>query len=296
MKLLVGTLYTIENEFEDCCASIQSQNYRDFEHIVLRDLSKQEAHEALYGHFMEKAEEYDLLVKVDADMVIPDRDLFGKIVDRFESDPELDLLLIAVHDFPADRLVTGLNVFRNSVRWALGSEALFTDRTYLANTVRKKVKDTTGSAPAAIHCANPSPFQAYHYGFHRGMKAVFGGDRWGVLAALTNHYRHNRDVRLAYAILGADAAFTHDFAVQHISYNDDTLLKHFETRYEGVPDEQVHRAVSRSKVFWLFRFSIIRRLARRYYQVRSGRSRGQSQTNLNPPAQVTGSGVGQLQR
>src|SRR5690606_1186251 len=109
--------------------------------------------------------------KVDADMVLQDRDLFQKLVARFDSDPELDLLLIAVHDFPADRLVTGLNVFRNSVQWQLGEEALFTDRTYLAHSVRKKVKDATDLAPAAIHCANPSPFQAYHYGFHRVMKA-----------------------------------------------------------------------------------------------------------------------------
>jgi len=274
MKLLVGTLYTIENEFEECCDSIRRQSYREFDHIVLRDLSKKEAHEALYGLFMEKSGEYDLLVKVDADMVIEDRDLFRKIVERFESDSELDLLLIAVHDFPADRLVTGLNVFRNSVRWELGEEALFTDRTYLVGTVRKKVKDATELAPAAIHCANPSPFQAYHYGFHRGMKAVLGGDRWGVLAALHSHYRRNRDLRLAYALLGADAAFTHDFSVHHISYNDDTLLEYFETRYERVPEEQVHRAVSRSKVFWLFRFSILRRLAQRYYRIRSDRSRG----------------------
>jgi hypothetical protein len=273
MKLLVGTLYTIENEFEDCCASIRSQSYRDFDHIVLRDLSKQEAHEALYGHFMEKAGEYDLLVKVDADMILQDRDLFRKLVERFDSDPELDLLLIAVHDFPADRLVTGLNVFRNSVRWELGEEALFTDRTYLTSTVRKKVKDATELAPAAIHCANPSPFQAYHYGFHRGMKAVLGGDRWGVLAALHGHYRRNPDVRLAYAVLGADAAFDRRFNLEHISYNNGTLLKYFETRYEGLPEEQIHRAVSRSKVFWLFRFPILRLLAQRYYRIRLGRDR-----------------------
>lgn len=295
MKLLVGTLCTIENEFEDCCASIRSQRYRDFDHIVLRDLSKQEAHEALYGHFMEKAGEYDLLVKVDADMVIPDRDLFQKIVDRFQADPELDLLLIAVHDFPADTLLSGLNVFRNTVRWKLGREALFTDRTHIGTTVRKIEKDASDLAPAAVHCGNPSPFQAYHYGFHRGMKAIAGGKRWGVLAALHDHYRRNPDIRLAYALLGADAAFDRRFTVEHISYNDGTLLEYFETRYEGLPEEQLHRAVGRSKVFWLFRFPIVRRLVQRYYQIRSGLSRGRSPKELHPPDPVAESGAGQLQ-
>jgi hypothetical protein len=273
MKLLVGTLFTIENEFEDCCASIRSQSYRDFDHLVLRDLSKQEAHEALYGHFMDKAGEYDLLVKVDADMVIPDRDLFRKVVRRFESEPELDLLWVAVHDFFTDGLVIGLNVFRNTVRWRLGDEALFTDMTFLESSIRRKVKDFTDLAPAAIHCGDPSPFQAYHYGFHRGMKAVVGGKRWEVLAALHDHYRRNPDLRLAYALLGADAAFDRRFNVEHISYNDDTLLKHFQTRYEGLPEEHIHREVGRSKVFWLFRSSVLRRVAQRYYRIRSGRDR-----------------------
>jgi hypothetical protein len=273
MKLLVGTLYTIENEFEDCCASIRGQSYRDFDHLVLRDLSKQEAHEALYGHFMEKAGEYDLLVKVDADMILQDRDLFRKLVARFDSDPELDLLIIAVHDFPADKLVSGLNVFRNTVRWDLGEEALFTDRTHMGATIRKKETDDSVLAPAAIHCGDPGPFQAYHYGFHRGMKAVVGAKRWEVLAALHDHYRRNPDLRLAYALLGADAAFDRRFSVDHISYTDGTLLEYFETHYEGLPEEQIHRAVSRSKVYWLFRFPILRRLAQRYYRIRLGRDR-----------------------
>lgn len=273
MKLLVGTLYTIENEFEDCCASIRSQSYRDFDHIVLRDLSKKEAHEALYGHFMEKAGEYDLLVKVDADMVIEDRDLFRKIVERFESDSELDLLLIAVQDFFADKLLIGLNVFRNTVRWELGEEALFTDMTHVASTIRKTEKDYTDLAPAAVHCADPSPFQAYHYGFHRGMKAVVGGKRWGIIAAFYDHYRRERDPRVAYALLGANAAFAGRFLVEHISYSNNTLLEFFEAQYGRASEEEVHRAVTRSKVFWIFRSSIVRRIVQRYYRYRAGRAR-----------------------
>lgn len=270
MKLLVGTLYTIENEFDECCASIERQTHRNFDHVVFRNLPKQEAHESLYGLFMSKSDEYDLLVKVDADMVLPDRDLFGKIVRRFESDPELDLLLIAVHDFFTDRLLMGLNVFRNTVRWDLGHEALFTDMTYVDGSIRKRAKDYDDLAPAAIHCPDPSPFQAYHYGFHRGMKAVRGGKRWDHVADLCTHYRRNRDLRLAYAVLGANAAFDGRFTVQHISYNDDTLHDHFRARYQGKPEEKIHRAVRWSKVFWLFTLPIDRRIVTRYYRVKAG--------------------------
>jgi hypothetical protein len=38
MKLLVGTLYTIENEFEQCCAAIDRQTYDHFDLVVIRNL------------------------------------------------------------------------------------------------------------------------------------------------------------------------------------------------------------------------------------------------------------------
>jgi len=270
MKLLVGTLHTIEREFEDCCASIREQTYKQFEHVIIRDLPNKAAHEALYGMFMERAHEFQLLVKVDADMVIRDRDLFMRIVDKFSSDKELDLLLIAVHDFFSDGLLMGVNVFRNTVQWDLGTEQLFTDMTYVKSSIRKKVKDFDELAPAAVHCGNPSPFQAFHYGFHRGMKAVRGGERhWRHLTSMFQHYRRAPDRRLAYAMLGANTALSGRFSVRHISYDDDALNKHFTGLYSMRPVDELHRLVKRSRLFWLLTLPIDRRIVSRYYQLKS---------------------------
>lgn len=52
MRLFVGTLYTIENEFDECVASIALQSYRNFQHFVFRNLPNKEAHDALYSAFM----------------------------------------------------------------------------------------------------------------------------------------------------------------------------------------------------------------------------------------------------
>ena len=52
MRLLVITLATIENEFEECVESIARQTYRDYHHIIFRDLASMEANRALYGTFM----------------------------------------------------------------------------------------------------------------------------------------------------------------------------------------------------------------------------------------------------
>ena len=83
MRILVGTLYTIENEFDECVASINRQSHSDFEHFILENLPNKHAHDTLYRTFMERSGDFVLLIKVDADMVIEDEDLFAKIVDKF---------------------------------------------------------------------------------------------------------------------------------------------------------------------------------------------------------------------
>jgi hypothetical protein len=80
MRILAGTLYTIENEFEDCCRSIRNQTYKNYDHLVIRNLPKKEAHNNLYQAFVDEADRYDLLVKIDADMVLCDENLFERIV------------------------------------------------------------------------------------------------------------------------------------------------------------------------------------------------------------------------
>jgi len=104
-RILVGTLYAGENEFEECLASIKRQTYRGWSHFVIRDLPKQEAHKKLYQTFMNRADEFDLFIKVDSDMVIENENLFKGIAARFKGDPSLEQLSIAVKDFFTDQLI-----------------------------------------------------------------------------------------------------------------------------------------------------------------------------------------------
>jgi hypothetical protein len=265
MRILVGTLYTIENEFEECCRSIEAQSYDNYEHLVIRNLPKQEAHEKLFRTFMKNADSYDLLIKIDADMVITDVEFLEKVVNKFQNDPELDLLLIAIHDFFTDDMLIGINIFRNTVRWNLGKEALFTDRTYDYKSIRKKEKDYTEIAPAAVHCHNPGPFQAFHYGFHRGMKVMDRKRFLGDLEPVIEHYRRTRDDRLAYALMGANTAFTNRFTVDHISYNDDSLLNYFNKRYASLQPSELHRKALCSKIYFLYQLPVYRMMVNKYH-------------------------------
>ena len=38
MKLLVGTLYSGENEYEECLKSIRAQRYTNYDHILIENL------------------------------------------------------------------------------------------------------------------------------------------------------------------------------------------------------------------------------------------------------------------
>jgi hypothetical protein len=70
VKVLVGTLVTIENELSDCIAKVAAQTGITVEHFFIRDLADVDAHWTMYKTFMERAAHFDFFVKVDADMVI----------------------------------------------------------------------------------------------------------------------------------------------------------------------------------------------------------------------------------
>lgn len=65
MRLMIGTLYTIENEFEECVAAIKRQSYGNFEHVVFKGLRKQEAHHALFSTFREQAHAFRPLTALE---------------------------------------------------------------------------------------------------------------------------------------------------------------------------------------------------------------------------------------
>ena len=166
VRFLVGTLHTEENEVEECLDSIRRQRGVDFEQIFIEGLPKREAHERLYGTFMRRASEFDFFIKVDADMVLLSHTLFADVASRFEGHTALGMK-IAVWDFFADGLIIGLHAYRSSVRWA-ARERLFTDVDPVPRSAI--VVDRDDLAPAAIHCKDPSPYQCFHYGLHRGVK------------------------------------------------------------------------------------------------------------------------------
>lgn len=249
MKILVGILHCIENEFPECLAALKGQTHRDFDFFVLENLPNKAAHEALYARFMESAARYELFVKLDADMVLCRSDMLARIAERFAAAPQMDMLCIGVHDFFTARMIDSLNVFRSTVTWQRDSERIFPDRSQVAGQV---VYDHDTLAPAANHCPNPSRFQAFHFGVHKAVKVMQIGVRekrthasrehWSNLEHLWANYESSRDLRLGMALLGAELALRGKCDERVLDYASPALRALF-SPYESADPGQVDRAL-----------------------------------------------------
>jgi hypothetical protein len=196
-----------------------------FDHLIIKNLPNEDAHKTLYKSFMNKVEEYDLLIKVDADMVLCSRTLFEDIVDRFESDPVLAWLSIAVYDFFSGQLINGLNSYRNTLKWSFNDNTLFVDMP--DNFEGTHIHDKTELAPAAIHCKNPSNFQAFHYGVHRGLKSLRSKTHWHLLNCTWKNYLEKGDPRIGLAVLGAELVYSGTLSAENVNYDNEKLREVF---------------------------------------------------------------------
>lgn len=208
-RILVGTLYCGENEFEESTEMLRAQSYKHWDQVVFRDLENKKAHDALYREFMNRSREYDLFLKLDADMVFRSRDSLEKLVDLFVSFPELDHLRTPVRDWYSGIPIPALHLFSNRARWERSEEKVFVDGPP-SIPGRSMVIDVC----FVNHSPNPSRRQAYLFGMHRAVKAVQPGStdfrrgqammQWNILVNTWKHFERSRDPRLGLCILGAD--------------------------------------------------------------------------------------------
>jgi len=248
MKIFVGTLYSGENEFEECVAAINSQTFRDFDHYIYKDLPNKEAHVTLFKTFLDRSDEYDLLIKVDADMVITSTVLFEDIVRKMIANPGLEVLSIGVHDFFSGQMINGLNTYRNSVRWNFEKDTLFVD---IPETSREEyLFDEKEFAPAAIHCKNPSSFQSFHFGVHRGIKSIakqHSTSHWILLEKTWKNFLCTQDVRIGLAVLGAEMVYAGDFTKKDVDYTNPRIQNEL-NRYEHLDSNKVQKEIKRLRI------------------------------------------------
>jgi hypothetical protein len=225
--VLVGTLACGEAERDACRAAVARQTLAPAEHRVIEGLAKREAHAALYGGFVAERERFDLLVKVDADMVLCRDTVLERIAEAFVRRPAMQKLSIDVHDWFTDRPMNGLNAFRNTIEFSADGDGVFTDR--FDHGGGAVGRDRRRLAPAAWHCPDPHPFQAFHFGVHRGVKAAVAAERGMHETAylrcrevqrVWRHFRRDGDRRLGLAALGGEWGMQGRFGADQLDYDN----------------------------------------------------------------------------
>ena len=211
-RVLVLTLRTDENEFEQSVAALEAQTHNNWEQVVFTNLPNKEAHDALYATIMQRSGEFDLFVKLDADMVFRDAEALAQLVGLFDADETLDHVQSVVHDWYTDSPMMGLHAYTARCRWSQRDEQMFVD--YRPEFPGHRIDLTAPPAPFVLHGPDPSPYQAFLFGVHRANK-VYQYDRllirrgearsqWRNLQRVADHYQRSGDRRLGLLLLGAE--------------------------------------------------------------------------------------------
>lgn len=234
LSVRVGTLYAGEGEYEQCKRSVARQSYQGIEHVFIEHMSKKEALSTLMEGFL--ASSADILIKVDADMVLLDPDFVRRVVQIFATNSELQMVQMAMLDYFSGDLMQGINAYRQGLPWLTEKQdSLFTDRVKV--DPKRRLVTWTTFADASIHCPNPTPFQAFHFGVHRGVKVVqpqrtehdatSAEEQLIYLEKTYEHWRTRRDRRLGFAALGFELALTERIEVEHLTYQNPYLEERF---------------------------------------------------------------------
>ena len=251
-RILVGTLYCGENEFEALKESLQEQTYTHWEHIVYKNLPNKEAHDQLYRTFMEQQDDFDLFLKLDADMVFRSSEGLRRIVDLFRETDELDHLTLAVRDWYSDSLIEGLHTFSDRARWDTGDESRFVDPSPTIPGQKRKL--WSAPAPVVNHSPDPSPFQAFRFGVHRALKVV-QQDRWvmrwrqvtgqwSLLRKCWWHFKKCGDHRLGLALLGAEEVFAQRADGTEYDHNQEALRSRLDN-YKNLSIDEIRGELGR---------------------------------------------------
>jgi len=211
-KILIATLYTGENELPACIESVRKQTYNRWQHQIFKNLPNKQANNTLYNFFQNHSGDFDLFIRLDADMVFRDKFALEKIVKLFQQYPAMDHAELAVRDCFSNTLIMGLHVYTSQCRWNLDNDKLFVD--IEPSYQREKNIFWKSPAPLVDHAPDPSEFQAFCFGVHRCLKA-FQFDRWiidyprailqwNILKNTWKNFEYKKDRRLGWAILGAE--------------------------------------------------------------------------------------------
>lgn len=215
IRVLVLTLYSGEKQLDDCNSALKNQTFLNWQQQIFRFLPNVEAHRCLYQEIMRRDGEFDLFVKLDADMVLSRVSALEEMVGRFVKEPGLDHAVFPVRDWYSGCDIMGVNMFTRRARWSAAEDRLFVDSSPAVPGTRRVF---SGEEPVAAHAPEPTLEEALLFGRHRALKIVQRG-RWfknvqqaafqlGLLGSVWDLFLASEDLRRGAALWGAEQVFS----------------------------------------------------------------------------------------
>lgn len=211
-RVYVVTLFSGENELQECIDSVGEQVGVEIRHEVIRNLPNREAHQELYRRFNEARSSFDYLAKLDADMKFSAPDALLKTISLFDSGT--DVVSVTVWDRITNSDMQSFNVFSAACEFDyLNNDPLFTDK--VPTTYPGRHLSIVDRGRNVHHAFNPSPYQAFCFGVHRALKIMqrdadvprLGNSyyQWMFIRSAYVNYAKTGDDAAKYAVLGAGA-------------------------------------------------------------------------------------------
>ena len=207
LKVLVGTLYSGEAEFEESRMSVTRQINCEIEHYVISNLSEYKAHNLLWDTFNARKVNFNLLVKVDADTVLTNNTLFYSVHTKLWNSSFAGAQL-PLFDFFCREEINGLGIFLPSIQFNPSHSRLFADRAIdrkryrIANRADLQFQEEVG-----LHCVFPSDMQSFRYGLHRWKKG-----QYAILNQVKQDWLKSQNESRGWALAGAIVASEKRFA------------------------------------------------------------------------------------
>lgn len=264
-QILVLTLHSGENEYCQCVLSVKQQVGVYVEHKVFSGLSNVEAHTALYSEIMKLSNKFDVFIKIDADMVLNRESALLEVASHFEKYPSLDHLVCLVNDHYTGSPIFGVHAFSSRVHWEPNlHDKLFVDQ---GPSFRGLQHVAPNSIPIFIeHAPNPSSFQAFHFGYHRALKAYQPDrkqksyhrmvDQANTLLKLEVNYWKTKSRNLGLAVIASEMVSKGYLVGKSGDKLDAEVEKYFQ-KFEKSSDSEVSAYVSKNRLLRLMKLKAI---------------------------------------
>lgn len=169
-RALVGILHVGEPSLAQAISSAASQEHVEATVHLIGHRPKWDAHHELFEYFSSAGRDFDLLVKLDADMELLHPRLLAASGDLFARHDRVDHIILGVDDWLSGERIMGMSIWRGGVFWKAPPPDLFTDMA--PSSARDRLKLIDLGRPLIAHATSPSIVQSFRYGAHRALKAA----------------------------------------------------------------------------------------------------------------------------